>query len=150
MALVSARELLGSERRVLAGLAALAVPLGLATKFYSGPGAVWARAHGGGIFYEFFWVFLALAVWPRLRPLRAALAVLVVTSALEFLQLWHPPFLEAVRGTFLGHALIGSTFSWLDFPHYLVGCIAGGWIARLVFVKAVGSGEIPDPPAPAG
>ena len=41
--------------------------------------------------------------------------VLAVTFALEFLQLWKPPFLQAVRSTFLGHVLIGSSFSWFDF-----------------------------------
>jgi hypothetical protein len=119
-----------SQRRILAAILVLVVPLGFATKLYSGPGAGWARSHGGGILYEVFWILLVLFVWPRLSPVRVAGGVLVATSALEILQLFHPPFLEAVRATFLGHALIGSTFAWWDFPHYVVGCVAGALLAH--------------------
>jgi hypothetical protein len=51
--------------------------------------------------------------------------VFIITSALEVLQLWHPKFLEMIRSSFIGSALIGTTFSWLDFPHYAMGCFIG-------------------------
>jgi hypothetical protein len=50
-----------------------------------------------------------------------------VTYLLEALQLWHPTFLEKVRATFLGAALIGTTFTWWDFPHYALGSSIG-WL----------------------
>jgi hypothetical protein len=59
---------------------------------------------------------------------------------LELLQLWHPPLLEVVRSTFLGHALIGSGFQWSDLPHYAAGALVAAGIARLcrATVSAVG------------
>ena len=58
--------------------------------------------------------------------------LLVVTCALEVLQLWHPWFLEKVRSTFLGKALIGTTFVWWDFPHYFLGSLIGWvWLKRI-------------------
>jgi hypothetical protein len=57
-------------------------------------------------------------------------AVFAVTCALEVLQLWHPAPLEAVRGTFLGRTLLGTTFVWWDFPHYALGCALGAWSGR--------------------
>jgi len=44
------------------------------------------------------------------------------------LQLWHPPFLELIRSTFWGRALIGTSFSWWDFPHYIFGSAIGGFL----------------------
>ena len=44
------------------------------------------------------------------------------------LQLWHPLFLEVIRSTFTGSTLIGTTFVWLDFTHYVIGCYAGWFI----------------------
>lgn len=116
----------------MAFIAALAivVPLGLLTKFYSGPCSSWVATQLGGFFYVVFWVFLVLALAPRLAPGPVSVGVFGVTSALEFLQLWHPPLLTQVRGTFLGHALLGSTFAWSDFPYYAAGCLVAYGAAR--------------------
>ncbi|MDP6778276.1 MAG: DUF2809 domain-containing protein, partial [Candidatus Latescibacteria bacterium] len=58
--------------------------------------------------------------------------VLAVTCALEVLQLWHPPFLELVRRSFVGATLLGTSFDWVDFPHYVAGCAIGWlWMRRL-------------------
>jgi hypothetical protein len=116
-------------RRRLTLLLAVVTPLGFASKLYAGPGQQWVRYHAGGVVYEVFWILLVLLVRPRLSPWRVAGAVLLVTCALELLQLWNPPVLAAVRASFLGHALIGSSFSWWDFPHYLLGCLLGGALA---------------------
>ena len=107
------------------------VPVGLATKFYGGPAEVWVHAHAGGLLYVVFWCLLALAIWPQFSPWVIGVVVLVITSLLEFLQLWHPPLLQAIRSTFLGHALIGSSFSWSDFPYYGAGALAAVGIARI-------------------
>jgi hypothetical protein len=108
----------------------LATLFGFTSKHYGGPGGYWVRDHGAGILYEVFWILLVLAIRPRLSPARVAGAVLFATSMLEFLQLWHPPFLERIRATFLGQALIGSVFSWWDFPPYVIGCWLGALIGR--------------------
>lgn len=110
----------------------MAVPFGLLTKVYAGPGHSWVVSSAGGVFYVVFWVFLVLALAPRLSPGRVSIVVLVVTSALEFLQLWQPPLLVQVRSTFVGHTILGSTFAWLDFVHYLAGCGIAYAVARYV------------------
>lgn len=73
---------------------------------------------------------MVLAGGPQLSPWTAAGAVLVATSILEGLQLWQPPLLEAIRDTFVGHAVLGSTFSWADLPHYVVGAALGGGLGQ--------------------
>ena len=116
-------------------------PLGFATKLYSGPGAAWVGNYGGGLVYVVFWILVVLAIAPRLPPGRVAVGVLCVTCGLELLQLWRPPLLEAFRSTYLGRALVGSTFSWWDFPHYIVGCAVGVGLARILSGRARASQE---------
>jgi hypothetical protein len=105
------------------------VPLGLYTKVYAGPAAAWVNNSLGGVFYVLFWCLLLFWLQSGLRPGRVALAVLAVTCLLEFLQRWHPPWLEGLRSFWLGQILLGTTFAWSDFPYYFIG--AGlGWLWR--------------------
>jgi hypothetical protein len=108
---------------------AVVVPAGLASKLLGGP---WLRDFGVGVLYEVFWILAVLLVRPWLSAAVVAVVVLVATSLLEVLQLWHPAWLEAVRNTFVGHALLGSHFSWWDFPHYVAGCIVGALLGRVL------------------
>ena len=116
---------LASYRRHLALLLLAVVPFGFASKLYAGPFSMWVRASLGGVLYEVFWCLLLALLWPRLEPLRIAVLVFAATALLEVLQLWHAPFLEAIRGTFIGHIVLGSTFDWRDFAYYVVGCFLG-------------------------
>jgi hypothetical protein len=114
------------------------VPLGFASKLYGGPARLWVSGYAGGILYVVFWILLALAIWPTLSSRLVALTVLGITCMLEVLQLWHPPALQAVRSTFIGHALIGSTFSWWDFPYYVLGSVLGVLLVRWARARASG------------
>lgn len=117
-------------RRRLLPILAAAVPLGIGSKLYAGPGEAWVRGHAGGVLYVVFWCLLVLWIRPQLPPWRVGAAVLAATVAVEISQLWHPPFLEAVRSTSVGHALIGSTFGCWDLPHYAAGMLLAVAIAR--------------------
>lgn len=107
-------------------------PLGFYTKIYRGPGSLWAHDHLGGMLYVVFWCMVLVFVFRKTRPWKIALGVLLVTCGLEFLQLWHPLFLEHVRSYQIGKAMFGSFFDWYDFPHYFVGGIIGwAWLELL-------------------
>ncbi len=110
-------------------------PLGFASKYYAGPGAWWFNNYAGGILYEMFWCIVLILFFPHVSALRIACIVLGVTCLLECMQLWHPVFLESIRSTFLGRTLIGTTFVWWDFPHYVIGCFAGWFIIKSISVK---------------
>jgi hypothetical protein len=114
------------------------VPLGFATKLYAGPGAESTRAFGG-VLYEVFWCLMIQFLRPRARPATTAVAVLGATCALEFLQLWHPSFLQALRGNFLGRTVLGDTFAWSDFPYYFGGSALGWWWVRRLAPRPAGA-----------
>ncbi len=103
------------------------VPIGFATKFYQGPCASWFNNYAGGMLYEEFWCLIVVFIWPRFSTLKVVLWILGITSFLECLQLYHPPFLQMIRSTFIGRTLIGTSFSWWDFPYYAIGCFTG-WL----------------------
>ncbi len=109
----------------------LVILLGFAMKFYRGPGASWTQNYGAAVFYEIFWILLT-AFW--IRPDRwgilIPLFVFTATSALEFLQLWHPFWLEEIRSHFIGRTLLGTDFDPWDFPHYALGCFWGWRMTR--------------------
>ncbi len=107
----------------------IVTPAGFLFKFYSGPGHRWFNDYGAGVMYEIFWCMVIFFFYPREKAAaKIAIGVFLVTCFLEILQLWHPSFLQHIRATFFGGALLGTTFIWWDFPHYLLGCfIAWLW-----------------------
>lgn len=117
--------------RILAALLAVTL-FGLAMKFYPGPGRWWVNYWGpASVAYEIFFMLLVFLVVPRRRAATPiAVGVCTATCLLEGLQLWQPPWLQAVRSTFLGGALLGDTFSWWDLPAYPVGCLLGWFLLR--------------------
>lgn len=121
------------SQRIITGAILLAlIPLGFATKFYTGPFASWVNNSLGGIFYEIFWCLVIFFIYPSLKSHLIALIVFIVTSALEFTQLWHAPFLEQIRESFIGRTLIGTSFTWTDFPYYAIGCVVGYFLLKLI------------------
>jgi len=103
------------------------VPLGIYSKFYSGQAARWVNDSLGGVLYVIFWCLLAFLFLSNTKPWKIAAVVFAVTCFLEFLQLWHPPLLEFLRSNFIGRTILGTSFTWSDFPYYLVGC-GIGWL----------------------
>jgi len=120
-----------TRTRVLLALAAVTA-LGLGLKHYTGPGRCWVNNFGpASVAYELFFMLLVFLLVPRRSAIvPIAVGVCAGTCILEVLQTWKPPWLEAVRATFLGRTLLGTTFSWWDFPAYVVGC-ALGWVLLL-------------------
>ena len=105
-------------------------PLGLSLWWYDGPGRRWFNFYLTCAAYEIFWCLVAFFFWPRRQnAAQIALGVFLVTCGLEFLQLWRPMFLQQIRATFLGMAIIGTDFVWRQFPYYIAGSLIG-WLLR--------------------
>ena len=105
----------------------IVVPLGFAGKFYEGRGAKWFNDSLGGLLYEVFWCLVISLILIKTKPWKIALGVFIITCILEFLQLWHPVFLEMIRSTFIGRTIIGTSFVPSYFIYYILGSLAG-WI----------------------
>ena len=104
------------------------VPLGLYSKYYQGVGSIWVNDYGAAIWYEVFWCLFAFNFFSGKKAIKLIpICVFILTCLLEILQLWNPPILAFMRSHILGKLLLGTTFSWWDFPHYVLGCLFG-WL----------------------
>jgi hypothetical protein len=114
------------------------VPAAFGLKLYSGPGAWWVNDSLATVIYELFWIFFFFPFFCSRRAVVLVPAtVLLVTSALEVLQLSRAGILQAIRSTFLGRSLIGTTFDAWDFPVYVVSCLLGWWWLRRLETQSV-------------
>jgi len=104
----------------------------------------WWKQNGGGIPYVVFWVLF----WFMLFPYRRCVLPICVfatsfTCLLEFFQLWQPAWLMQVRATKFGAALLGSGFTWDDFPPYFLGGFFG-YVILFFVTQANGSDRTND------
>jgi hypothetical protein len=76
-------------------------------------------------------VFVGFGIlFPRISTLRLASISLGFAWLVEFSQLYHAPWIDAIRSLRIGRLVIGSTFNWPDLPAYLVGVVLGVMVER--------------------
>ena len=74
-------------------------------------------------------VFLGFGfLFPRSSTLVVALLALTFSWGVEFSQLYHAPWIDAIRATIPGKLVLGNTFNWLDLPAYAVGIALGALV----------------------
>lgn len=70
-----------------------------------------------------FWLVRVLA--PALPALSSALVALGFSFFIEFLQLYHAPWIDGIRATTLGGLVLGYGFKFSDLACYSVGVCFG-------------------------
>ncbi|RYG64100.1 DUF2809 domain-containing protein [bacterium] len=105
---------------ILAGLASRAIPALPAFVVDHAGDALWAVA--------LYWALAFLLPAASVRTLAAA--ALLGAFAVEFAQLLHWPWLDAIRRHRVGHLLLGSDFVWIDLLRYAVGVALAAAIDR--------------------
>jgi hypothetical protein len=110
------------SRFTLAWLLACVIVAGYLLRFHA-PVPEALRDAAGGAAYAVAAALGVMLLHPGLPGRSAAGAGLALTSAVEFLQLVQAPWLQNLRGTLLGRVVLGTTFSWGDFPGYAAGAL---------------------------
>jgi len=105
----------------------IVTPVGFLSNLYKGPAHEWLNNSFGGMLYEIFWCLILFLIFPKIDIIKIALIVYLATCFLEILQLWHPPFLQIIRGNYIGRTILGNQFNLNDFPYYLIGSFFG-WV----------------------
>ncbi len=107
------------------------IALGLASRrFPEWQPAFVARYAGDTLWAAMVFWGLTLA-WPHTTAWRRGLVALGVAFAVEASQLYHAPWLDAIRHTRLGALALGQGFLWSDLACYTVG------VALAVALEAV-------------
>lgn len=112
---------------------------GLATRRFrrSLPAAV--GLYAGDVLWATMVYLLLAAVWPRASIRRLAVGTAAFALAIEVGQLYHAPWIDAVRDTRLGGLVLGFGFLWSDLACYAVGIALAVLIDRTVARPRVGA-----------
>ncbi len=97
------------------------IGLGLASRTYDGlfPNAL-GKYPGDALWTVAVYLGWKL-VFPAMAPWKLGLMALGQSFGVEFLQLYHAPWLDGIRRNRFGHLLLGSTFNPMDLVAYSVG-----------------------------
>lgn len=112
-------------------LSLLTVVLGLASRSYGAALPGWVAAYAGDALWALLVFWLIGWSWPRRPGSWVAGLALLVAFGVEFSQLFHPPWLDALRHTTLGALVLGRGFLWSDLLCYTAGVAAGVGLEQL-------------------
>lgn len=123
------------NRLVYGALIVLVMALGLASRRYTSVLPTAIVQYAGDMLWATL-IFLALGlVVPRWSSLSLAGAALALSYAVELSQIYHAPWIDAVRQTRLGGLIFGFGFLWSDLVCYTVGVALGAaldiWLQKL-------------------
>lgn len=98
---------------------------GLASRRFPGLFPAALGKYPGDALYALMMFFGLGWLLPRKPTLQVALMAMLVCDAIEFGQLYHAPWLDALRRTTPGRLVLGSGFHALDLLAYAVGTACG-------------------------
>ena len=108
------------------------VALGLASRRYAKNLPVFVAEYAGDTLWALMVFLGASAVAPEARLAHRAGFALAFAYAIEVSQLYHAPWIDAVRRTALGGLVLGFGFLWSDFVCYTIGVLIGALADYLV------------------
>jgi hypothetical protein len=123
------------------------IPLGLLTRADLPMPAIIA-AYGGDTLYATLVYLLVALIWPRAAIGRVGLAALGLCVIIELSQLYHAPWLDAIRATTPGRLALGSGFLWSDLACYAVGALLGAALDLGTLRPSLRPGSAPPRPPP--
>jgi hypothetical protein len=95
--------------------------VGLASRAWAGYLPWWLAKNAGDALYATMMVF-GIGFWAtRARTSRVAAAAVAVCFAVELSQLYHAPWIDAVRATLPGRLVLGQGFHAFDLVCYVIG-----------------------------
>ena len=116
------------NRLLYAVLAVAVVAAGLLWRSSIMPMPPFLSKYGGDALWALM-VFVGFGfLLPRTSTPTLALLALTFSWAIEFSQLYHAPWIDAVRSTLPGRLVLGSTFNWPDLSAYALGVGLGTWV----------------------
>jgi hypothetical protein len=100
------------------------IALGLATRRFPSafPGVV--AEYGGDALWAAMMFWLGALIGPGTRTYIVAAGAVAFAYAVEISQLYHAPWIDAIRATRPGALVLGQGFLWSDLVSYAVGVFA--------------------------
>jgi hypothetical protein len=86
--------------------------------------------YGGSMLWGGMVFFLVAVILPAQTIGRLAVISLLLAAFVEFIRLYHTPWLDAFRLTLPGALLLGRIFSWVNILAYGLGIVLAAWFER--------------------
>ena len=100
---------------------AIVMGLGLSSRKYAGYLPEWINTYlGDALWAVMIYLFAALLLKDR-KSAQIALLSLLFCYLVEISQLYHAPWIDAIRNTRLGGLVLGFGFLWTDIIAYTMG-----------------------------
>lgn len=120
------------RNRIIYGIGiAIVIFSGLSFRYYSNIMPEWIGNYVGDILWGLM-VFLCIGfIFKTWSTLKAGLTALLFSFAIEISQLYHSPWIDSIRRTFLGALILGFGFLWSDLICYTIGIMIGVFIEEV-------------------
>jgi len=92
------------------------------------------QQYGGDTIWAGMFLFFLRIFFGKVRLWKLALINFGLGAVVETLQLYHAPWIEAIRHTRIGGLMLGFGFLWSDIICYAVGTVLA-WIMVLVIER---------------
>jgi len=114
----------------------ITIAAGLASRHFPDIMPVWIQLYLGDALWAFM-VFLLLGFLFHRKSTRwIAIAALMFSFGIEISQLYHAPWIDAVRANRLGGVILGFGFLWSDLISYSAG-VGFGYVIEKVLITEV-------------
>ena len=107
---------------------------GLASRHYPGVLPTWVESYLGDSLWALMVFLMAGFIFHTKSTRWVALVGLIFSYCIEVSQLYHAPWIDAVRANRLGGLVLGFGFLWSDLVCYTVG-IGFGVMMEKIFLK---------------
>ena len=122
----------------LAGLILAVIAVGLASRKYPAMLPAALGSYPGDALWAVV-VYLGIAfIKPDIVVWRLAGVALGVSYLVEVVQLYQAPWINSLRGTTLGHLVLGAGFDWLDLGAQTVGVALGTLVDATCALRGAG------------
>lgn len=113
------------NRLVYAALVLTVIALGLASRRFDDMLPAVMGKYSGDILWALMVYLIIGFLIPKLHITYTALAALTFSVLIEISQLYHAPWIDAIRATRFGGLVLGYGFLWSDILCYSIGIILG-------------------------
>ncbi|MES2306363.1 MAG: DUF2809 domain-containing protein [Gemmatimonadota bacterium] len=103
---------------------------GLASRAYPGFFPAFFAMYAGDTLWAMMVFWLLALLWRAAPTARLAAGAITIAVAVECSQLYHAPWLDAIRDTRIGALALGSGFLWSDLVCYAVGVAIAATLDR--------------------
>jgi len=124
--------------KVYLPITVLIILIGLPARIFNQFLPFWYVQYFGDFLWAMLIYFLYCLIF-KVSTLKAGIYALTTTYLIETSQLFHPPWLQALRSFKPCALILGFGFLWSDIICYTLGILAGSFIDRFLIKKGYAS-----------